>query len=171
MIVKINNILLNIFVVLVIFCICSYVYRNANVSDIIKIDHFNNIADNKTILLELMKNAKDNAIKVLKEKFLVDERLILQKNAVNYYNNLNAFQSWLDNTYEGEYGIIAKLNKDLETASETRLINKQEILKLLTNIYIINYINFINRQNAESYKMFLKYETPENNKYYKQYLK
>ena len=48
-------------------------------------------------------------------------------------------------------------------------INKQSILKVLTNIYIIKYIESINKSNAESYKTFLQYDNPNNNKYYKQY--
>jgi hypothetical protein len=121
-------------------------------------------------MLELMETARQNATKILKEKFAVDNRLILQNDAENYYNNLNAMQSWLDDTYNGEYGILAKIKAQLQTTAETRDINKKSILTLLTNIYIINYINFINKQNAESYKMFLKYEDPKNNKYYNQYL-
>jgi len=142
----------------------------SNISNIIYHERFDNIVDNKALMLELMATAKENAEKILKEKFAVDNRLILQNDAEQYYNNINAMQYWLDNTYSGEYGILAKMQAELKIASETRNINKQAILELLTNIYVINYINFINKQNAESYKMFLKYEDPKNNKYYNQYL-
>ena len=142
----------------------------SNISNIIYNEHFDNIVDNKALMLELMATAKENAAKILKEKFAVDNRLILQNDAVKYYNNLNAMQFWLDDTYNGEYGIMAKIKAELKIASEKRNIDKQAILELLTTIYVINYINFINKQNAESYKMFLKYEDPKNNKYYNQYL-
>jgi len=170
MITQLNNILLVILVILVIFCIGVYIYTDTNISNFIYHERFDNIVDNKSLMLELMATAKENAEKILKERFAVDNRLILQNDAEKYYNNLNAMQSWLDNTYNGEYGILAKIKADLQTASETRNIDKKSILILLTNIYVINYINFINKQNAESYKMFLKYETPKNNKYYNQYL-
>ena len=173
MITQLNNILLVILVILVIFCICFYIYTDMNISNISNIiyhERFDNIVDNKALMLELMATAKENAEKILKEKFAVDNRLILQNDAEQYYNNINAMQYWLDNTYSGEYGILAKMQAELKIASETRNINKQAILELLTNIYVINYINFINKQNAESYKMFLKYEDPKNNKYYNQYL-
>jgi hypothetical protein len=170
MINEINNMLLVILVILVIFCIGVYLYTDTNISNIIYHERFDNIVDNKTLMLELMETARQNATKILKEKFAVDNRLILQNDAENYYNNLNAMQSWLDDTYNGEYGILAKIKAQLQTTAETRDINKKSILTLLTNIYIINYINFINKQNAESYKMFLKYEDPKNNKYYNQYL-
>lgn len=170
MITQLNNILLVILVILVIFCIGVYIYTDTNISNFIYHERFNNIVDNKSLMLELMATAKENAEKILKEKFAVDNRLILQNDAEKYYNNLNAMQSWLDNTYNGEYGILAKIKAELQTASETRNIDKKSILILLTNIYVINYINFINKQNAESYKIFLKYEDPKNNKYYNQYL-
>jgi hypothetical protein len=170
MINEINNMLLVILVILVIFCIGVYLYTDTNISNIIYHERFDNIVDNKALMLELMETARQNATKILKEKFAVDNRLILQNDAENYYNNLNAMQSWLDDTYNGEYGILAKIKAQLQTTAETRDINKKSILTLLTNIYIINYINFINKQNAESYKMFLKYEDPKNNKYYNQYL-
>ena len=171
MIIQFNNLLLIILLVLVIFCVGVYLYTDINVEKIINHDRFDNIADNKTLLLELMATAKQNANKILKEKFAIDERQILQNDAQNYYNSLNALQSLLDNTYNSEYGIMGRLRADIQIAMEARNIDKQAILSLLTNIYIINYMNSVNRQNAESYKMFLKYNDPSKNKYYRQYLK
>jgi hypothetical protein len=142
-------------------------------------DNNNNI-DNKIVLLELMEKAKQNAeakinkmngIINTKEKFLVDDRLLQKNDAINYYNSLNAIQSWLDNSYNGSNGILEQISSELQTASTIRQENKQAILDLLTNIYIVAYINSTNRHNAEAYKVFLKYSKPENNKYYTQYMK
>lgn len=171
MIDKINNILLIIFIILLIFCISFYLYNGTNITNIIKNEQFDNILDNKTVLLELIKEAKLNATKIIKEKFSIDESQILQSNAINYINNINTIQSWLDNSYNGEYGIMAKLQTELKNASDIRKANKNAILTLLTNIYVISYINYVNKQNAESYKMYAKYNDAIKNKYYNQYLK
>jgi len=193
---KINNTLLIIFLILVIFCICFYTYNGFNMKNIGKnivyYDNFDNTIDNKIVLLELMEKAKDNAQSTIskmdtlinakmnakmsvtnntKEKFLVDDKLLLENDAINYYNNLNAVQSWIDNSYNGDYGILAQISSDMQTASDIRQQDKKAILDLLTNIYIIAYINSTNRQNAEAYKVFLKYDNPKNNKYYSQYMK
>lgn len=193
---KINNTLLIILLILVIFCICFYTYNGFNMTNIGKnivyYDNFDNTIDNKIILLELMEKAKDNAqstiskmdtiinanmsakmsaAKNTKEKFVVDNRLLLENDAINYYNNLNAIQSWLDNSYNGPYGILAQISSDMQTASNIRQQDKKAILDLLTNIYIIAYINSNNRKNAEAYKVYSKYSNPKNNKYYSQYMK
>lgn len=184
---NINNTLLIVLVILVIFCICLYIYNSFNIKNIIKYDNFNNSIDNKIVLLELMAKAKENALYKInkmnmlinvpnnktnntKEKFIVDERLLQENNAIDYYNSLNAIQSWLDNSYKGENGILAQISLELQNASVIHKKSKEEILNLLTNIYIIAYINSINRQTAEAYKVFLQYNKPEKNKYYKQYI-
>jgi hypothetical protein len=167
----INYTLLIILVILLIFCVSFYLYNGTNVSNIVKYDNFNNIVDNNTLLLELMNIAKINANKVLKEKFNVNTNLLLNDDAINYNNNVNAMQSWVDNSYNGEYGIANQILSQVKTANNLRNLNKQQLINLLTNIYIIGYINHINKQNAESYKMYLKYNNPNKNKYYTQYMK
>ena len=91
MIKDINYTLLIILIILVIFCVSFYVYNGVNVSNIIKYDNFNNVVDNNTILLELMKTAKDNATKQIKEKFNIHTELLLDDNAYNYSNNSPTF--------------------------------------------------------------------------------
>ena len=171
MIKDINYTLLIILVILLIFCISFYLYNGTNVSNIIKYDNFNNIVDNDTFLLELMNTAKIIATKTIKEKFNMNTNLILEDNAKYYSNNLNAVQSWIDNSYNGEEGTIAKILSIVKNANNLRNLNKQDLLDLITNIYIISYINSINKQNAESYKMYLKYKDHMTNKYYRQYMK
>lgn len=166
----INNLLLIILIILILFCILTYLYTNGDITTILSHDNFDNVADNKLNMLQLMTNAKQNAQKILKERFLVDERQIIQNDAINYLNSVNAVQSWLDNTYKGEYGIMDQIKADVQKVSESRNYNKQQLLELFTNIFVISYINLINKQNAESYKMYLKYNKPIQNKYYSQYL-
>jgi hypothetical protein len=148
-----------------------YIYSGTNVSNIVKYDNFNNIVDNNTLLLDLMNNAKTAATKILKEKFDVNPNLLLDSDANNYYNNINAMQSWLDNSYNGEYGILSRISADVKATNDLRNLDKKKLTTLLTNIYIINYINNVNKQNAESYKTYLKYNDPKKNKYYTQYMK
>jgi hypothetical protein len=171
MIKDINYTLLIILIILVIFCVSFYVYNGVNVSNIIKYDNFNNIVDSNTMLLELMNVAKTNATKKLKEKFNINTELLLEDDANNYYKSINEMQSWLDNSYNGEYGDIAKISSYLKTTKDLRNSNKEKLLELLTTVYYISYINNMNKQNAESYKMYLKYNNPKKNKYYKQYMK
>jgi hypothetical protein len=171
MIKDINYTLLIILVILVIFCVSFYIYNGLNVSNIIKYDNFNNVVDSNTILLELMKTAKDNATKQIKEKFNIHTELLLKDDADKYDYNLGATQSWLEKSYYGELGVIAKISSELKKTNELRNSNKEELLNLLTNVYYISYINNMNKQNAESYKMYLKYNNPNKNKYYKQYMK
>jgi hypothetical protein len=170
---KLNNLLLIILVILVIFCIAFYIYNGFDIKleSILYNENFDNILENKTYLLELMNIAKQNANKILKEKFIADTNSIFKSDAINYNNSLNELQTWLDNSYYGDNGILAQIQSNLRTAENIRTVDKQALLDLLTNMYIINYINYINRQNAESYKMYLKYNNPKNNKYYTQYLK
>ena len=193
---SINNTLLIILLILVIFCICFYIYNGFNMKNIgkniVNYDNFYNTIDNKIVLLELMEKAKDNAQSTIskmdtiinakmnekmsaanntKEKFLVDDRLLLENDAINYYNSITAVQSWLDNSYNGPYGILAQISSDMQTASNIRQQDKKAILDLLTNIYIVAYINSNNRKNAEAYKVYSKYSNPKNNKYYSQYMK
>ena len=156
-------------------------------TNIVKYNNADNSLDNKIILLELIVIAKHNAQNIiqnklqpatlldkqprlkLQEKFTVDERLLQENDAINYYNSLNAIQSWLDNSYNGEYGILSQISSDLQTASTIRNTDKQAILQLLTNVYVVSYINATNKQNAEAYKVFSKYNDPTKNKYYSQY--
>ncbi len=106
-----------------------------------------------------------------KEPFynVLDNRLISQNQTSKYILDLQSLQYWLNNKYNGTNGILNKLNKDLPKAVSITNMNKQILLDFLTYVYFDNYINMNNKMNAESYKVFLKYKEPNNNKYYKQY--
>jgi hypothetical protein len=84
-----------------------------------------------------------------------------------YNSNLDNLQTWLDkNTSE----LLNKIKIELDKYNENREENKDKILILLTNIYVLNYIYKLNKDNAEVYKVYLKYNDPKKNMYYKPYL-
>ena len=147
----------------------------------------NNIVENNIELLDLINTATKNAQthisntlakthsqinknnKYNKEDFGVvyDENLLTNDDANNIKLALSATNFLLENNY----GANSTINIDEKKKEFIKIkeINKQSILKVLTNIYIIKYIESINKSNAESYKTFLQYDNPNNNKYYKQY--
>jgi hypothetical protein len=135
-----------------------------------------NDIDNQTYLLNLIVEAKENAkakINNNKERFIspVNENLLLESDAQNYLISLNNIDNWIQNEYNGSDGIKQYIKGLVKNAANNRAENKQLILDTLTNIYIISYLDSLNRQNAETYKVYLKYKDPKNNKYYAQYLK
>ena len=58
----------------------------------------------------------------------------------------------------------------MDLVKSQRLENKKKIIGLLTDIYILSSIDTINKSNAVSYREYLKYVSPKDNIYYKQYL-
>ena len=73
---------------------------------------------------------------------------IVEKEAEKYYNSLNDIQTWLDNSFNGEYGFLEEIKNYLKNAENVKNIQRDSLLKLLTSIYIINYINYVNKNNA-----------------------
>ena len=176
MIHNINNMLYIILIILIIYNICLYLYYDPkNNTTISKYNAFskhvdNNIdnnIDNKLLILDLLNIATNNAQQIInhtiKEKFTS----FLTVNDINKQNlALDAIMHTLDTEYTNDIdpnnpdnpnSIINKLKNKLSDAGEVTNTNKETLLKMLTNIYIINYINFTNTQNAEAYKTFLKY--------------
>jgi hypothetical protein len=84
-----------------------------------------------------------------------------------YNSNLDNLQTWLDKNISE---LLNKIKIELDKYNENREENKDKILILLTNIYVLNYIYKLNKDNAEVYKVYLKYNDPKKNMYYKPYL-
>ena len=189
---NINNFLYLTLIMLIIFCICLYVYSNSHSnshSNNIIYDTFNNVDNNivdKNIeLLDLINTATKNAQKhisntltkthsqINKENFGVvyDENLLTYDDAIKVKLALNATSYLVDNNYSKNSSTIRNIEDKLIEFIKVNNLNKLSILQVLTNIYIIKYMEFINKSNAESYKTFLQYDNPYNNKYYKQYIK
>ena len=93
--------------------------------------------------------------------------LVDQDTYYAYIDKLDITQEWLNNkTAE----LFNKIQEKLNDYNTNRTQNKAEILDLLTNVYVINYIYKLNKDNAEVYKVYLKYNDPKKNMYYKPYL-
>ncbi len=107
-------------------------------------------------------------------KILDDNRKKNEENFVNVTPNdvqsniekLDLIKEYIDNLEKGDLQAVIDT---IDQVKQIRLYAKEKILKLLTNIYMIRYINFIKQGNAVSYKEYLTYNNPDTNKYYKQY--
>jgi hypothetical protein len=58
----------------------------------------------------------------------------------------------------------------IDNVTSQKTQKKDELLKVLNNIYTLRYIDIINQQNAASYHEYNKYIAPKKNIFYKQYL-
>lgn len=179
---KVNDTLFIILVVLVIFCVLFYVYKNGDISKLIYYDnnmHMDNKNNKPVNTIAIINEARNNALERIrntnntnKEKFIVvDEDQILEPKAGEYNSQLDNLANWLDNSYYGENGLLAKLKYELTQADIYRNEKRADLMELLTNIYILAYLENLKKTNAETYKMYLKYRNPVNNKYYSQYLR
>ena len=110
--------------------------------------------DNKTEMLELMNKAK--------EKFTA----LTQDEANTYFNNLNNLNNWMDSSNNS---IMKKIDELVKNANSQRINKKNNLVDILTNMYSMAYLDFINNQNSEAYKVYAKYSNPKNNKYLAQY--
>lgn len=81
-------------------------------------------------------------------------------------DNLNLLSQSIDKLVSGD---LQNIKNTIDELKKTRLEAKDKILNMLTNIYIIRYIDFIKQGNAVSYQQYLAYQNPNTNKYYKQY--
>lgn len=187
-IMHINTTLLFILLILIIFCVLYLVYNGINLDSLIyydtKIDNMNNI-------LEILSDAKihaQNKLKSnsaninsaninrklkekLKEKFVIDMRLLQENDADNYNRDLSNLQSWIDNSLKGPDGILTRLRSELNNTNNLRKEKRDKLIDELANVYLLGYINQLDKANAESYKVYLNFKSPEDNKYYQQYLR
>jgi hypothetical protein len=122
--------------------------------------------DENTKLLNLLNTARNNAKNQVKEKFAE----LTQDEAMQYLDQVNSLQYWVDNNYAGTGGIRKQIQNMILDYNKLKDTNNQDLLNLLTNMYMIAYIDHINHQNVESYKVFNKYRNPKNNKYYSQFI-
>lgn len=154
-----------IVIILAVLCI---IYNNKEIYSKNSISSSDIDMENKIQLLELMNEAKHNArekIKKTHEKF----NALTQDEANIYLNKINFLNYWIQNN-SGNKGIMEQINTLVQNANTSRIENKKNLVNILTNMYSMAYLDFINHQNSESYKVYAKYSNPKNNKFYTQYL-
>jgi hypothetical protein len=108
-------------------------------------DSNNNIHSN--IIFKVINNGNT----ILKEKF----SLLEQENTENYYKNLNEYNIYINNFKKYD---LVNLNNLITRIKAQNKLNNQQIMDLLTNIYIKRYIEHMNQINAVSYKSYINYK-------------
>ena len=86
---------------------------------------------------------------------------------LNMLINIDNYRFVSNNKLEEVHEDIQKIMNNVKTQ---RLIDKEILLKVLTDIYTLKYLESINQGNAVSYHEYIKYVSPKTNIYYKQYL-
>jgi len=163
-----SNILITGLIVIIFIVLCI-IYSNQQSTN--KLENTTGIdieVENKTQMLEIMNEAKNNAkekIKNTREKFIS----LTQAEANTYLDELNFLNYWLQNN-SGDKGIMEQIKTLVKSANSARIENKKVLVDILTNMYSMAYLDFINHQNTEAYKVYAKYSNPRNNKFYTQYL-
>jgi hypothetical protein len=118
---------------------------------------------------EAKKNAKEQINKNTHEKFDSLSSSLTQDEANAYQSELNFLNYWIQNN-SGNNGIMGQINELVQNANNSRIANKKVLVDILTNMYSMAYLDFLNHQNTEAYKIYAKYSNPRNNKYYTQFL-
>ena len=167
------TLLLIILVILLIFCFMkAFFYKSQEV--VFGNSHSDSHSHNDTSNPKLHKhNIKHNIIML--NKIIKDCKISIQEKFENITKTeaeLNIIKlnelSKIINNIENEN--LEKIKTTIDNVKNQRFDNKQKILDVLTNIYILRYLEIINKGNAASYKEFIKYQNPKENTYYKQYL-
>ena len=108
-------------------------------------------------------------------KIIEDSKKYIQEKFEDISNeqakfNIDNLKILSGNIDDIETASLVDIKKTIENVKAQRIINKQKILDTLTNIYVLRYLEIINKGTAASYHEFIKYQNPKENKYYKQYL-
>ena len=163
-----NDVIYIIMLILFLFIVLYFIYHG---KDLNKLIYYDNTLDNRNHFKDLISISKKNASNKLKEKFTIDENLIIENDAINYNKQLDDYLQILDNTYYGENGLLNKIENQVKNANLNRIEEREKIINLLTNIYMSLYIDNIHKKQHEMYKTYLKYNDPKKNKYYSAYFK
>jgi len=166
------TLLLIIIVIFIIFCFMKvFIYKSQSLMFDSNNDNNN---DNRNINPETIKyNIKYNIISL--NKVIEDSKIYINEKFVNITEdeitaNLTNLNTLLNNLNTFETVDLVRIRSTIEEVGRQRIINKEKILNLLTNIYMLRYLEIINKTNAVSYKEYLKYQNPKSNMFYKQYL-
>ena len=182
--------LLILLMILLMFCFMQhYFYKFQPImydDSVLKSNNKVYITDKISKIIELKDKALKHNVKLLSE-IIKDTKHKIQENFTNAkdivkiqdFNDVpvDDLQKNLDMLFDLDSNIIdfenidmANIQKTMTLIKSKRLENKDEIVKLLSNIYILEFINNINKDNISSYNEYTKYQDPKKNKYYGQYL-
>ena len=180
------TLLLILLIILIIFCVMQHkLYNLQSIMFDVDEDNHNlhnihkdnlkyispedtNIKINKHIVV--LYNIIEKSKLEIKEKEKFSD--LTRNDLITELANLNALQTNLvafDASAVNNSTNLENIQNMMNNISTQRLINKDKILKVLTNIYTIRYIESINQGNAISYNEYNKYTSPKKNIYYKQY--
>ena len=166
---QITNLLLIIFLILFMYCIMyHFIYKIKK----IKYDNDDNYTDididtdidsdvNTDTDVNTDVNTDTNTdIDIINNMITKSERfaLISDDEAEQNLQNLKTLQTHL-NTYNVTY--LPQFNSTVNDAKNQIANQEIKISNLLTNKYIIQYIDSINKANAASYREFIKYKKNE----------
>jgi len=159
---SIDNMILILIVVLIIFYILyKFVYN----PKLIVFD--NDMEMDMEMKMDMNYLLLDNNKKMLIKKLETFGDDIYDEDGINNLEDIVGYNAYINSNLNP---IISNINNTMDTVKTQRQTNKNNILNILSNIYLKRYIEIMNKQNAESYKMFLKYQEPKTNKYYQAYL-
>lgn len=173
-------IILILLIILLLFCFMKhYFYKsqslNYDESDLknktINTKHFND----KITKIHDLKNMEIKKHIIILKNVIKEIRISLQEKfedigVEDLQANLDTLNMLENNITEFETTDLLTIQKTMELVKSQRLENKKKIVDLLTNIYILASIDNVNKSNAVSYREYLKYVSPKDNIYYKQYL-
>lgn len=101
----------------------------------------------------IKKQIQNSSIK--KENFVITD-----SEAADYKTQLTTLNTALDNINLD----TTKYITDLKTGKTND--SKKNIINLLKMDYGLKYIDYVNKNNAQAYKEYLKYKSPETNSFY-----
>ena len=163
------TLLLILLTILIIFCVMkhklynlqSIMFDSEDYNEIeYKINNHQSLIKNHIIKLnDIIENSK------LKTKENFDG--LTQDELNRNLANLQTLKLSLNNFNSTSLDSIQQI---MNNVNNKRLIDKNIIISVLTDIYTLRYLENINQKNAVSYHEYNKYTSPETNIYYKQYL-
>jgi len=161
------TLLLMILIIIIIFCTMHQTCYKSQPVEFNNNTYLSNIDENinekiDENIIKLHNIIEDSNI-TLKDKF-VD---ISANELKQYSDSLKKLSVNINNLNTND---LLSIQKTINEVKKQKAINKQQILDVLTNIYILRYIDFVNQGNAVSYHEFVKYQNPNQNTFYKQYL-
>ena len=189
------TLLLIILIILIIFCIMHHKIYNLQTIMYDDDDDKKNIIDQELYKDKIHNKHKyhnkndleyifseDNSIKI-KENILILNDIIKKSNLeidvkenfdpltqddLNNENmSLKELEMIINNFNTTSLPLIQNV---IDNVTSQKTQKKDELLKVLNNIYTLRYIDVINQQNAVSYHEYNKYVAPKKNIFYKQYL-